>query len=106
MTDKRSFQRRKKRLLVEFGNETSKHTGFTWDLSYTGLFVSCNVLPKLGEPLTVVLQLPDGKKVELHGKAVRGRQVPASLAYTEPNGFSLAISSYSEEYTKFLSAFV
>ncbi len=104
MADKRSFPRKKKRLVVEFVADGSKTSGFTWDLSYTGLFIAAHHLPKMGEMVTVTLHLPNGKKCQLIGKAVRARRVPAALAMSEPNGFSLMVSGYSEDYTAFMSS--
>jgi len=78
-------------------------TGFTWDLSYTGIFIATHHLPKMGEQLTIVLELPKEKKVSLTGTAVRARRVPTALSYTEPSGFSLMLTGYSEPYTQFIA---
>lgn len=103
MNDKRTFPRKKKRLLVEIATEGRTASGFTWDLSHTGLFISSSYVPKLGEKLEAVLQLPNGKKVAFSGTVVRIRRLPSALAEGEANnGFSLALGGYFEEYARFL----
>ncbi len=104
MNDKRTFPRRRKRLLVEISAEGRTATGFTWDLSHTGLFVSSAYVPRLGEKIDVVLHLPGGKKVACGGTVVRVRRLPAALVEGEANnGFSLALGGYFEDYARFLS---
>jgi hypothetical protein len=102
MSDKRAFPRLKKRLMVEFHIDGEHHTGFTHDLSYTGFFVVASKLPKPGSPLTAVLHLPNGKRLELAGSVVRARRVPPQLTAAMANGFSLQLGGYSEDYTRFV----
>lgn len=103
MDDKRVFSRKKKRLLVEIVLDGRTATGFTWDLSHTGLFISSSYVPKIGEKLQTVLHLPNGKKVECGGTVVRIRRVPSALGEGEANnGFSLALGGYFEEYARFM----
>ncbi|HMM33866.1 MAG TPA: PilZ domain-containing protein [Thermoanaerobaculia bacterium] len=104
MNDKRTFPRWRKRLLVELRTGGRTATGFTWDLSHTGLFVSSSYVPKLGEKLEALLTLPSGKKVACVGTVVRIRRVPTALADGEANhGFSLALGDYFEDYARFLN---
>ena len=53
MNEKRTFPRWKKRLLVDFEVEGRTASGFTWDISHTGLSISSQYVPKLGEKLQV-----------------------------------------------------
>ena len=104
MVDKRTFTRLRKRLLVSFDVDGKTVSGFTIDLSHTGLFVSCSYMPKLGEKLGILLYLPGGKIVACVGTVVRTRRVPAALADGEANhGFSLALGDYFEDYARFLN---
>lgn len=103
MTDKRSFARKRRRLLVEIVAGGRTVNGFTWDLSHTGLFISSHYQPSLGEKLGAILHLPNGRKVSCEGTVVRIRRVPSALAEFEANnGFSLALGGYFEEYARFM----
>jgi hypothetical protein len=103
MNDKRSFPRKRKRLLVDIVADGRTSTGFTWDLSHTGVFISSQYVPKIGERLKAFLHLPNGKKAECAGTVVRSRHVPTALAEGAGNhGFCLALAGYFEDYARFL----
>ena len=103
MNDKRAFSRLKKRLLVDLVVEGRTASGFTWDISHTGLSISSQYVPKLGEKLRTILHLPNGKKVDCHGTVVRVRRVPLALANElGGSGFCLALGGYFEDYSRFL----
>ncbi len=104
MADKRAFPRRKKRFLVDVITDGGTSSGFTIDLSHTGVFVQSARFPRMGDPVTIRLHVSDKSIIELKGTAVRAKRVPPALAFSEPNGFSLQISGYSEEYFKLLTA--
>ena len=104
MAEKRAFQRKKKRLIVDFLIDGRSFTGFTRDLSFTGLFISSSWTPKVGERLSASLHLPDGRKVSCEGRVVRARRVPTAFAHTEPSGFSVKLSSYFEDYCREVGA--
>jgi hypothetical protein len=103
MNERRTFARKRKRLLVEIMLEGRTASGFTWDLSQTGLFISSPYAPKVGERLRTILHLPGGKKATCEGTVVRTRRVPTALSAGEANnGFCLALGGYFEEYSRFL----
>jgi Tfp pilus assembly protein PilZ len=103
MNDKRSFERKRKRLLVDIHAEGRLVSGFTCDLSHTGLFVSSQYVPRLGEKLRATLHLPGEKKVAIEGTVVRIHRVPQALAGVEGNsGFSLALGGYFEDYARYV----
>ena len=104
MADKRVFPRLKKRLMVDFVIDGVLSTGFTHDLSFTGFFVVSSRLPKIGTVLPATLHLPSGKRISLTGKVVRSLRVPTALAQTIPNGFSMQLTDYAEEYTRFVES--
>lgn len=103
VNDKRAFSRWKKRLLVDLVVEGRTASGFTWDISHTGLSISSQYVPKLGEKIRTIVHLPNGKKVDCHGTVVRVRRVPLALAdELGGSGFCLALGGYFEEYSRFL----
>ena len=104
MSDKRVFPRLKRNLVVEFTHDGEAHSGFTHDLSHTGFFVVANRLPPPGTSLQATLHLPGGKRITLTGTVVRSRRVPPQLRDSMTPGFSLQLSGYVEEYTRFVES--
>lgn len=100
---KRAFERKKRRLLVEFSLDGTHHSGFTFDVSPTGIFVRSSRLPNLGTALSLNVHLPDGRHVVLRGKVVRSFRVPTALSRLIPSGFALQVSESPEEYFQFLT---
>ena len=103
MAERRKFARKKRRFLVEFTLQGANCTGFTYDVSPTGIFVRSIRLPYPGTVLTANLHLPEGKRIEVRGKVVRSFRVPAALSRLIPSGFSLRLSDTPEDYFQFLS---
>jgi hypothetical protein len=104
MSEKRSAPRKKKRIVVDFDTTTSKTTGFTHDLSRTGLFIRTIRIPQIGKILRAVLHLPDGKHMTVEGTVVRSFKAPAMLRSLLPSGFALRVSPKdSPEYDAFAS---
>jgi hypothetical protein len=99
---KRAFARTKRRFLVEFSLEGANCSGFTNDVSPTGIFVRSNRLPDPGTPLAVSLHLPEGKRVVIRGKVVRSVRVPAALSRLIPSGFAIQLTDTPEDYFQFL----
>lgn len=103
MAEKRAFERRKRRLLAEFTVDGTHHTGFTHDVSPTGIFVRSSYTPELGKALSLDLHLPEDKHLVLRGKVVRIFRVPATLTRIIPSGFAIQLSDSPEEYFQFLA---
>lgn len=103
MADKRSFARLRKRYLVNFEVDGRTVAGFTIDLSHTGLLVSSFHLPRIGERLTLVLSLQNGKKAECAGRVVRARRLPPELAQGAGSVFGVALDGYFEAYARLVS---
>src|SRR5512143_534290 len=101
MAERRSFARKKRRFLVEFNLQGSNCTGFTYDISPTGIFVRSIRLPALGTFLTANLHLTTGKRIAVRGRVVRSHRVPAELARLVPSGFSMSLSDTPEDYYQF-----
>jgi hypothetical protein len=105
MPEKRRFPRKKRRLTVEFTLNKADCTGFTYDLSPSGIFVRSIRIPRLGARLKVRLFLPNSKEIPLEGAVVRSFRVPPSLARAIPSGFCLKILERPpEEYLQFLAS--
>lgn len=105
MAEKRSAPRKKTRLIVDFDTTYAKTTGFTHDLSRSGLFVRTIRIPEVGKVLKAVLYLPDGKHVPVEGTVVRSFRAPSTLRLLVPSGFALRVSrKNSAEYEEFSSS--
>jgi Tfp pilus assembly protein PilZ len=57
--DKRDSARRPRRIMVRFGTRMADKTGFTKNISETGLFIQTNSVAKPGSTIQVNLQFPD-----------------------------------------------
>src|ERR1700730_7252706 len=102
VAERRTFARKKRRFLVEFNLRGRACTGFTYDVSPTGLFVRSIRLPDPGTVVTANLHLPEGKCVAVRGRVMRSFRVPAALARLVPSGFSIRLSESPEDYFPFL----
>ena len=103
MAERRTFARKKRRFLVEFSVRGASCTGFTYDISASGIFVRSVRLPDPGTVLAANLHLPEGKRVQVRGRVVRSFRVPASLSRLIPSGFSIRLSESPEDYFQFLA---
>jgi hypothetical protein len=103
MEERRGFARKKRRFLVEFEMEGSTCTGFTYDISPTGIFVRSIRLPDPGTNVTASLHLNAGRRIAVRGRVVRSRRVPQQLARLVPSGFSLSLSNAPEDYFRFVA---
>ena len=104
MPEKRRFPRKRRRLTVEFDWEKTHCTGFTYDISSSGIFVRATRFPKPGARLTMTILLPDERHVKVRGLVVRTFRVPSSLARLIPSGFSIRLTERPEEYLQYLAA--
>jgi hypothetical protein len=103
MAERRAYGRKKRRFLVEFNLRGAQCTGFTYDISPTGIFVRSVRLPDPGTFVTANLHLPEGKRLAIRGKVVRSFRVPAALSRLIPSGFSMRLSDSPEDYYQFLA---
>ncbi len=103
MAERRLFARKKRRFLVEFSLQGANCTGFTYDVSPTGIFVRSIRLPFPGTVLTAHLHLPEGKRIAVRGKVVRSFRVPPALSRLIPSGFSMRLADTPEDYFQFLA---
>ncbi len=96
--------RQKRRFLVEFDLSGERCTGFTYDLSPTGLFVRSSRTPKLGQSIKTVLHAPGDRQIAVLGRVVRSFRAPGALSRVVPSGFALQISGHYEDYSRFVKA--
>jgi hypothetical protein len=93
MGEKRAGKRSRRRLLVDFDTTYGKTTGFTSDVSSSGLFVRTIRIPRIGEKLRAMLHLSDGRLVPLDGTVVRSYRAPVALRSVVPTGFALRLAA-------------
>ena len=103
MAERRNFARKKRRFLVEFSLDGASCTGFTYDVSPTGIFVRSIRLPNPGTMMTANLHLSEGRRIAIRGKVVRSFRVPPALSRVIPSGFSMRLSETPEDYYQFLA---
>ncbi|HSG05432.1 MAG TPA: PilZ domain-containing protein, partial [Nitrospiria bacterium] len=77
--EKRNRKRTDKRLLVKFGKDSARITGFTGDLSHQGIFIKSNMVFNPGTILKLELTLPDKSVIKLEGRVMWAKKVPPSL---------------------------
>src|SRR5262245_14667546 len=98
MAERRGFVRKKRRFLVEFQVQGASCTGFTYDVSPSGMFVRSARLPTPGSFMTANLHLAAGKRIAVRGRVMRSYRVPPALARLVPSGFSMQLSDTPEDY--------
>lgn len=104
MPQYRPTSRRKCRYLVEWQQDGRLCTGFTHDISPTGVFIRTVYIPDNGEALTVYLLLREGRKMRLRGTVVRSMRVPPNLRRYVASGFGVRLTDAPEEYFQLLAS--
>ncbi|MCA1582812.1 MAG: PilZ domain-containing protein [Acidobacteria bacterium] len=92
MGEKRDSPRRRCRLLVDFDTTLSRTTGFTHDVSKSGIFVRTVRIPRIGKMLRAILHAPGGGTVPIEGTVVRSFRAPGALRTLIPSGFVLRVA--------------
>jgi hypothetical protein len=87
--EKRSAARIKKRLLVHYGEHGLDRSGFTADVSTTGMFVVSSTLPALDTRLHLQVFFGEGDFTFFEGRVRRHRLVPVELRSIEKAGFGV-----------------
>ena len=95
--------RRKRRYLVEWLNVDYVCTGFTQDVSPTGIFVRSTHIPDVGAAVVLTLLLPESRKLRVRGKVVRTYRVPQNLRHYIASGFAIRLNEAPEEYFQLLA---
>ena len=103
MPNRRFSTRRRRRYLIEWQRAGSLCTGFTHDVSPTGIFVRSMYVPRLEGVLTMQLLLPGGGKLRLKGRVVRLQSVSQNLRGVRPSGFAVRLTEAPEQYFHLLA---
>ena len=103
MAERRFSTRKRRRYLIEWQSDDSLCTGFTHDISPTGVFIRSTYIAKIGAILTMQLLIPGGGKLRLRGIVVRSQRVPQNLRGVVPSGFGVRLNEAPEEYFQLLA---
>ncbi|HEX9302979.1 MAG TPA: PilZ domain-containing protein [Thermoanaerobaculia bacterium] len=103
MAEERFSTRKRRRYLIEWQSDDSLCTGFTHDISPTGIFVRSTYIEKIGAILTMQLLLPEGGKLRIRGIVVRSHRIPQHLRGVVPSGFGVRLKEAPEEYFRLLA---
>ncbi len=105
MPEEQDRLRKRRRFLLEFEAAGVKHTGFTHDMSVSGLFVCSIRSPKPGTLVAMILRRSKDEDLGLTGVVVRSFRGPAALASVMPSGFGVRFSENPpEEYFRLLAS--
>lgn len=85
---KRVTTRERKRLMVRFGVSKPERTGFTKNISETGLFINTNQVLRPGTMLAVEVHFSD-RTFSHWARVVWAKQVPAQLAHVVECGMGI-----------------
>jgi hypothetical protein len=95
--------RTKRRFFVEWQIGDDKCTGFTRDVSPTGMFIESAHIPESGLTVSLTLLLPDGRKLRVRGTVVRAHHVSADVSRFIAGGFGVRLVEAPEEYFQILA---
>lgn len=98
--EKRTKNRAKRRMMVKYGLATAEKTGFTKNLSETGLFVQTNQVFKPGTTIQVQIQFPK-ETHSMWARVVWAKSVPQSLAHVLECGMGVCFIDPSAEWITF-----
>lgn len=81
MADKRNLDRHRKRFTLRFGSEEPLKTGFTEDISPTGLFIKSAYVRNPGSVICVELAIDKERKVLLEARVMWAKKVPPEMIH-------------------------
>ncbi len=76
----RIAERTKRRLMIRFGTDLPEKTGYTKDISETGLFIRTNNVLPPGDKIQVQVEFPE-ESFNLRAKVIWAKQVSPHLAH-------------------------
>lgn len=100
MANNRYTDRARKRLMCRYGVEKPDRTGFTMNLSETGVFIKTNNVFKPGTTLQVELPFPEATFV-MWGRVIWAKKVPPQLAHILECGMGVCFIDPSAEWLQF-----
>ncbi|MBZ5638699.1 MAG: PilZ domain-containing protein [Acidobacteriia bacterium] len=95
--ERRVILRARARLLVRFGIAAPEKTGFTKNVSESGLFVHTNQVFEPGTTIQLKVQFPDGP-FSFWGRVMWAKQVPPQLAHLLDCGMGIRFLEPSPEW--------
>ena len=103
--EKRDLSRHGKRLIVKFGEDSPIRTGFTGDISLTGLFIKSPQVYPPGTHLEIELILPDSRVFSLLGKVMWAKKIPQSMIrFAKKGGMGIQLMPAPEEFKRFVES--
>jgi len=100
MPDNRYNDRARKRVMCRFGVDKTDRTGFTMNLSETGVFVKTNNVFKPGTTLQLQLVFPDAT-YSMWGRVIWAKKVPPQLAHVLDCGMGICFVDPTPEWLEF-----
>jgi hypothetical protein len=94
--EKRRHRRYARRFRVKYGEKTLQHSGFTSDVSATGMFVVTTPVPKLGTRLHVEVTIDNERLLYFEGMVARMTLVAPELRSVMKGGFGLRFLTGAE----------
>ena len=94
--EKRRHRRHSKRFRVKFGEKQLSQSGFTSDVSVTGMFIVTSSVPKLGTRLHVEVTVDNDRVLYVEGMVARMTIVAPELRSVMKGGFGLRYLSGAE----------
>jgi hypothetical protein len=96
MAEKRKNKRFARRLVVRFGEADLSRMGFASDISTSGVFVMCDVLPPIGARLHLQIELNPAKSVYAEAVVRRHKLVPPKFRSIDKSGFGVRLLDPAE----------
>jgi hypothetical protein len=100
--DKRANERSLKRVMVKYGTDRPNRTGFTKNLSATGVAIKTNNVMKPGATIQVEMRFPD-RTFTLWARVVWAKKVPSQLAHVLECGMGLCFVDPPDEWVDYFS---
>lgn len=79
MAEKRTVDRKNRRLQVHYGTDDLDRVGFTCDINPEGLFIQTSNIARPGTILRVKVEIPNGDPVHLIARVQWAKKVPPKL---------------------------
>lgn len=97
---KRNNRRHRKRLMLRFGEGKAEKTGFTRNISATGLFIHTNSVVKPGTTIQVQIHFPD-RVVSHWARVAWAKQAPPQLAHVVECGMGVRFIDPKEDWFEY-----
>lgn len=101
--ENRVVDRKRRRLTVRFGVNAPEKTGFTRNISASGVFIQTNLPLPPGTILRIELAFPE-RTFSLRGRVVWAKKVPAQLAHVIECGMGIRYVQPPAEFKDYFEA--